>query len=612
MPNPASLKTVLDEIEEANGDDEATAWLNRAFGVKEELGTFVATLRGRGEVTEHVGFLKGSFNFCFRYKFSDGGPDALIRFPKPGHIAASLRDEKLANEVQVMELLRGKTTIPIPKILGWGLSSEDPFDLGPFIVMEYVEGKNLCKVLEVPRDEKDPPMLNTDLDDAMLDTIYRQVAGYLLQLSRLSFNRIGAISNDGGEWSVSKRPLTINMNELASATGYPMDRFPTSPFDRASDYFHSLSQQHLTHLRTQRNLSNDPDMARAQFIARHRFPQLIPEYCIQDSGPFLLYCDDLRPANMLVDPETYKITAVLDFEFTNAMPAQFTYDPPWWLLLSGPDHWLEKDAVPEYREVYVHRLGQFLRAMEQAEEEDSAASAAGEAQNGEVAAAPRLSARMRESWESGRFFFDFGLGIRFDRDAAWNYNVRMGTITVTGAGSHAVEVWNVDGLDINAVLARDVGECGLLIQTSTNVWVGYVEGINVAAGNGYATLRFANNNGQLNGVYTTTNVWVDRVYSRGGGRGIFCVSMSGAAEIKHIDLADNGNNAILIENCYNLAIRDGVINGGGEVRVAARSEFPNTSGIFVEVEVNNNSVRESPCAENIFWGITGNAAVNVC
>ena len=205
-----------------------------------------------------------------------------------------------------------------------------------------------------------------------------------------------------------------------------------------------------------------------------------------------------------------------------------------------------------------------------------------------------------------------GLGIRFDRDAAWNYNVRMGTITVTGAGSHAVEVWNVDGLDINAVLARDVGECGLLIQTSTNVWVGYVEGINVAAGNGYATLRFANNNGQLNGVYTTTNVWVDRVYSRGGGRGIFCVSMSGAAEIKHIDLADNGNNAILIENCYNLAIRDGVINGGGEVRVAARSEFPNTSGIFVEVEVNNNSVRESPCAENIFWGITGNAAVNVC
>ncbi|KAF5012659.1 hypothetical protein FDECE_1290 [Fusarium decemcellulare] len=206
-----------------------------------------------------------------------------------------------------------------------------------------------------------------------------------------------------------------------------------------------------------------------------------------------------------------------------------------------------------------------------------------------------------------------GLGIRFDRDAEWNYNVKMGTIRVTGAGSHAVETWKIDGLDINQVIARNVGECGLLLQQTINAWVGLVDGDNVATGTGYATLRFANNNGQLaNGQYTTTNVWIDRVKSRGGGRGVFCVSMSGAAEIKYIDLANNGNNAVLIENCYNLAIRDGVINGGGEVRVAARSEFPNTSGIFFEVEVNNNSVRESPCADNIFWAITGNAQKNIC
>lgn len=207
-----------------------------------------------------------------------------------------------------------------------------------------------------------------------------------------------------------------------------------------------------------------------------------------------------------------------------------------------------------------------------------------------------------------------GMGIRFDRDAAWNYNVVMGTVTVTGASSHAVEIWNTDGLDINAVYARDVGECGLLLQTTTNAWVGYVEGINVAAGNGYATLRFANNNGQLSdGSYTTTNVWIDRVYSRGGGRGIFCVSMSGAAEIKYIDLGQNGNNAILIENCYNLAIRDGVVNGGGEIRIAARTEFPNTSGIFLELEVNGAAIRESPCADNIYWGITGSpSSRNTC
>jgi hypothetical protein len=206
-----------------------------------------------------------------------------------------------------------------------------------------------------------------------------------------------------------------------------------------------------------------------------------------------------------------------------------------------------------------------------------------------------------------------GAGIRFDRDRAQNYNVRMGTIRVAGCGGHGVEVWNVDGLNIGSVIARNVGYSGLLVQRTINARIGYVEGNNVGTGTGYATLRFANENGRApNGEYTTTTIFVDRVYSRGGGRGIFCVSMSGAAEIGYIDLANNGNNAILIENCYNLAIRGGVINGGGEVRVAARSEFPNTSGIFVQARVDNTSVRESPCAENIFWGITGNARLSVC
>ncbi|MCC3762116.1 hypothetical protein K3N28_03395 [Glycomyces sp. TRM65418] len=205
-----------------------------------------------------------------------------------------------------------------------------------------------------------------------------------------------------------------------------------------------------------------------------------------------------------------------------------------------------------------------------------------------------------------------GMGIRFDRDAAWNSDVTMNDIYVSGAGSHAVEVWNIDGLDITKVTARNVGESGLLIQRSRNVWVGLVDGDNVGAGTGYATLRFANNNGQLaNGSYST-NVWVDNVVSRGGGRGVFCVSQSGGAVIKNVDLANNGNNAVLIENCYNLSIRAGTVNGGGEVRLAARSEFPNNRDIWITLRVDNTSVRESPCGENTNWTLSGNGSRNIC
>ncbi|KAB8279290.1 hypothetical protein BDV30DRAFT_247855 [Aspergillus minisclerotigenes] len=205
-----------------------------------------------------------------------------------------------------------------------------------------------------------------------------------------------------------------------------------------------------------------------------------------------------------------------------------------------------------------------------------------------------------------------GLGIRFERDEAANADVSMDVINVTGAGSHAVETWNIDGLTINQVIARDVGECGLLLQTTTNAQIGTVDGDNVAAGNGYATFRMANNNGQLADGSYTTNVFIENVISRGGGRGIFCVSQSGGAEIANVDLADNENNAILIENCYGLSILGGTVNGGGEVRISARDEFPITSDISVSLEVNSNSVTENPCGENISWNISGDATLNIC
>lgn len=205
-----------------------------------------------------------------------------------------------------------------------------------------------------------------------------------------------------------------------------------------------------------------------------------------------------------------------------------------------------------------------------------------------------------------------GLGIRFDRDEAANSNVKMGTISVTGSGSHAVETWNIDGLTIDKVIARDVGECGLLLQATTNAQVGLVDGDNVAAGTGYATFRMANNNGQLaDGAYTP-NVFVDKVVSRGGGRGVFCVSQSGGAVITEVDLADNANNAILLENCYNVAINGGTVEGGGEVRVSSRDEFPVSSDLTIKLTVNNNSVRESPCGTNISWSISGDASQDIC
>lgn len=129
-------------------------------------------------------------------------------------------------------------------------------------------------------NDQEDVVLNPDINDTTLGIVYDQIADYMVQLSELDFIGIGAISEDpaSNTWSVTRRPLTYNMNELATVSGYPIDKFPTAQFASVNEYFQNLANEHLIHLRTQRNLADDPEDAQKRFIARHRFKQLIPQY----------------------------------------------------------------------------------------------------------------------------------------------------------------------------------------------------------------------------------------------------------------------------------------------------------------------------------------------
>jgi hypothetical protein len=113
---------------------------------------------------------------------------------------------------------------------------------------------------------------------------------------------------------------------------------------------------------------------------------------------------------MFAHPETLRITAVLDFEFTNTMPAQFAYDPPWWLLLLSPGTWIERHSMEDFMIRYVPRMEQFLRALERVEARTNSERSERN---------PLLSVRMRDSWATGRFWFDYGIRKSFDIDAVY-------------------------------------------------------------------------------------------------------------------------------------------------------------------------------------------------
>ncbi|RAY11063.1 hypothetical protein DPM19_32260 [Actinomadura craniellae] len=193
-----------------------------------------------------------------------------------------------------------------------------------------------------------------------------------------------------------------------------------------------------------------------------------------------------------------------------------------------------------------------------------------------------------------------GLGVRIDNHGnrgVRSRNIRIGQVYASGTSSHGVETYGVDGLSIDRVTARDTGESGLLLNDTVNATVGRVDADGAGTGTGYAALRFANRNGRIGGGYPT-NIRVGSVKARGGGRGVFCVSESGGAVIDEVDIADTGSNAILLENCYNMTIagRSGTVSGGGEIRIAGRTEFPPSRDITLSnLTVRNTTIRWSPC-----------------
>ncbi|KAF2278470.1 uncharacterized protein EI97DRAFT_499895 [Westerdykella ornata] len=192
------------------------------------------------------------------------------------------------------------------------------------------------------------------------------------------------------------------MNELVQLGNFPRSRLPQRPFSTASAYYSTLADIHLEHLSTQRNdaVESAKD-CRRKYVARHLFRKLASEmrldkHGIFESGPFKIFCDDLRPTNVLLNKD-FKIVAVIDWEFTYAAPVGFCYSPPWWLLLETPEDW--PWGLEDWEFQYERRLQTFLSALEAKEQESL--------QQGTLESDQILSISMRQSCMSGAFFVNY-------------------------------------------------------------------------------------------------------------------------------------------------------------------------------------------------------------
>ncbi|EXL65866.1 hypothetical protein FOPG_17932 [Fusarium oxysporum f. sp. conglutinans race 2 54008] len=358
----------------------------------------------------------GGFNVIYRLR-PEGDPyDVIVRLPCPD--LAQFPEEKTLYEAATMLYLAQNTKIPIPTLFHHTMSS----DVGPAILLQRVENiRDMSDALTIPdQNPEETPVLNPNIDEAMLRDLYKRIALVLMQLSAPSFTRIGSlVKNDSGDYAVAGRPITQNMNNMIQLANIPRSVLPleSQTYESADDWYIALAGMHMAQLLFQHNdLVCSEDDCRNKYVARRLFHSLAKQgrlstfgfieddwsgqskitkfKCSMPSGSdsFRLWCDDLKPANLLLNQKD-DIVAAIDWEFTYVAPTQFSLDPPWWLLLEVPEMW--SSGIDDWADAYDVRLKTWLLAMEDVE--GAAASSM-----------PfKLSTYMHESWVSGRFWLDY-------------------------------------------------------------------------------------------------------------------------------------------------------------------------------------------------------------
>ncbi|RAL01437.1 phosphotransferase family protein [Aspergillus ibericus CBS 121593] len=389
-----------DDAALAKSEETAQSWLDSLHDWDRYIAIRDFILRYReGEGIQLKG-MGGSGNINYRLIYKDGS-SVVLRLPIPGF--TQFPDEKVQGEVAVMQWLKENTSIPVPTIIHWGTSEQNPLQLGPFILMEYIDHQtSLLEVLNTPGlTKEDLPALNRNLPAEKLAFFYRQIADALLRLAMTPMSSIGSLvpktnGSDDKAWEIGARPLSVHWEELVRSAVLPVAELPTNTFATSSSYLNALADLHIRHLVHQPNGAiSSKDDCRQKFLARLLFRKLAREDRLlpPSNAGFRLWCDDIKPGNILLDDDE-NITGVIDWEFSYAAPAEFTYVPPWWLVLGKPHRWQE--GLDDWTRSYEKHLERFLQVLQECEDEWIRLSRLDEGQ--------RLSTRMKDSWETGKFW----------------------------------------------------------------------------------------------------------------------------------------------------------------------------------------------------------------
>ena len=151
-------------------------------------------------------------------------------------------------------------------------------------------------------------------------------------------------------------------------------------------------------------------------------------------------------------------------------------------------------------------------------------------------------------------------------EGRWVYRVHIQDCRFENGSSHGLETYGVDGFKGYGLVARNMGECGVLLNKTINGALGTVNAYRCNNGGGYAGLRLAN---------TCSNVTTNMLYADQCGRGYFVLTGTNNCHLNDCRITNGTGIGVWLENVVNCSVKAGCTNDG--VAVSGSGSYANVS-----------------------------------
>ncbi|KZT62673.1 hypothetical protein CALCODRAFT_489674 [Calocera cornea HHB12733] len=248
----------------------------------------------------------GVFSLVLELIFDDGVPWVIrLRMP-PGSILwlenrGRFEEQVLVSEHATMQLVKERTSIPVPALIAWSSTSDNPIGI-PFVIQEAIVGYRPWQV-GVAFDDK------IDMENEKFRRYIRQIADFHLQLSQIRFKQVGSVLLDG------KGGYTIG----------PVAQWQRGPYTSGLAYYSYLASRmaKIVSMGDPPKTPKERQDRLKRYFGAWLYRTAIVHVANSDDGrgPFPLAHNDLHMGNTIVD-EDGNILAVLDWDHAHTVPVE--------------------------------------------------------------------------------------------------------------------------------------------------------------------------------------------------------------------------------------------------------------------------------------------------